>query len=86
MRDSTGRCVVRLGDPTDHEGEVITALDFVVQGIPVTAEDCMTWCPRCKGHFKIIASRRERRHMGKTIAYEGDLTDCGARLISTLRD
>ncbi|MCR6480031.1 PAAR domain-containing protein [Variovorax sp. ZS18.2.2] len=85
MRDADNRPVVRLGDPTDHGGEVITALDFVVHGIPVTAEDCMTWCPKCKGNFRIITPRIGRKHLDKTIAYEGDLTECGARLISTLR-
>ncbi|APW38291.1 hypothetical protein RD110_14745 [Rhodoferax koreense] len=85
MRDADNRRVVRLGDPTDHHGNVITALDFIVQGIAVAAEDCMTWFPKCKGSFRILTLRVGRKHMGKTIAYEGDLTECGARLISTLR-
>ena len=86
MRDADKRPVVRHGDPTDHGGKVIAALDFAAHGIPVTAEDCMVWCPRCKGNFRIVTPRAGRKHMGKTIAYEGDLAECGAKLISTLRD
>jgi len=85
MRDASNRPVVRLGDPTDHGGEVITALDFQVQGRPVTAEDCWTRCPRCAGEFRILPGPSGRRHLGRTIAFEGDLTECGARLVSTLK-
>lgn len=85
MRDALGRPVVRLGDPTDHGGEVITALDMHVHGRPVTAEGCMTRCPRCGGEFRIIPRPSGPRHKGQAIAFEGDGTECGAKLISTLR-
>lgn len=84
MRDSRGRRVVRLGDPTDHGGEVITALDARVHGKPVTAKDCLVRCPRCAGVFRIVPDHTERRHNGRVIAFEGDPTECGARLIATL--
>ena len=85
MRDASGRAVIRLGDPTDHQGEVKTAFNgLTVRGVPVSGEDCMAWCPKCNGEFRLIPSG-PRRHMGKAIAYEGDLTECGAKLISTLK-
>lgn len=85
MRDVDGRRVARLGDSTDHHGCVKTALDgLVVQGVPVAAEGCLVWCPKCGGDFPILVSRDGRRHWGRLIAHEGDLTACGARLMSTL--
>ncbi|WP_295371959.1 PAAR domain-containing protein [uncultured Pseudacidovorax sp.] len=84
MRDSRSRPVVRLGDPTDHGGEVLTALDMIVLGKPVTGEGCVARCPRCGGVFRIVPAHTERRHRGRVVAFEGDLTECGARLISTL--
>nr|WP_081682009.1 PAAR domain-containing protein [Pseudacidovorax intermedius] len=84
MRDSRGRRVVRLGDPTDHGGEVLTALQSIVLGKPVTGEGCVARCPRCGGVFRIVPTHTERSDHGKVVAFEGDLTECGARLISTL--
>jgi hypothetical protein len=34
--------------------------------------------------FAFSAPLQGRSHMGRTIAYEGDLTECGARLLSSL--
>jgi uncharacterized Zn-binding protein involved in type VI secretion len=87
MRDPASRAAVRRGDPTDHGGEVISALDLQVHGIPVAGEGCLTWCPKCKGTFKILPPlNAARRHKGRAIVYDGDLTECGAKLIATLRD
>ena len=85
MRDALGRGVIRLGDPTDHGGKVTTAFrELGVLGIAVAGESCLAWCPRCQGEFRLIPSAG-RRHHGRSIAYDGDLTECGARLISTLK-
>ena len=85
MRDASGRAVVRLGDPTDHGGEVVTALDIQAHGRPVAAEGCRVRCPRCGGEFRIISSRPGPRHKGQTIAFEGDRTECGATLLSSFQ-
>ena len=86
MRDVDGRRVARLGDPTDHHGSVKTAPDgLAVQGVPVATEGCLVSCPKCGGDFPILVSRDGRRHRGRLIAHEGDLTACGARLMPTLR-
>ncbi|WP_219211122.1 PAAR domain-containing protein [Variovorax boronicumulans] len=87
MKDANNRRAIRLGDPTDHGGEVKTALtSILVRGLPVAAEGCLVTCPRCGGDFRILpsASPSPRRHLGQTIAFEDDLTECGARLLSTL--
>jgi len=84
MRDANGRAVIRLDDPTDHGGEVKTAFaGLLALGKPVAGEGCVASCPRCGGDFKIVPSS-SRRHLGKQVAYEGDVTECGATLISTL--
>ncbi|SFM41532.1 PAAR domain-containing protein [Variovorax sp. OV329] len=85
MRDEHGRPAVRLGDTTDHGGEVITALDIHVHGRRVAAQDCLTRCPRCGGEFRIIPRLSGARHKGRILAFDGDLTECGAKLISSLR-
>jgi uncharacterized Zn-binding protein involved in type VI secretion len=84
MRNENGQGVIRLGDETDHGGEVRTALaGLKAMGVLVSGEDCVAWCPKCKGEFRLIPSG-PRRHMGKLLAYDGDLTECGARLISSI--
>ncbi|MDP9902508.1 PAAR domain-containing protein [Variovorax ginsengisoli] len=84
MRDEHNRSVIRLADTTDHGGTVKTAFEGLrVHDRPVAGEGCLVWCPRCKGDFAILPSSSGRRHHGRTIAYEGDLTACGARLIAS---
>lgn len=85
MKDSKNRGVVRLGDKTSHGGQVISASDsFTVLGTPVALDGDSTFCPKCKGTFPITAGASERRHHGSKVAYHGDLTACGATLLSTI--
>lgn len=85
MKDHQGRGVIRLHDKTTHGGEVITACDDMkAMGVPVAVQDNMTWCPQCKGNFKILPENSPRTHHGKAVAYHDDPTECGARLISSL--
>ena len=85
MRDENQRLAVRLGDGTDHGGTVKTALDkMLVLGIPVAGEGCIVSCPRCGGDYRILPSPSGRRHLERTIAYDHDVTECGARLLSSL--
>ncbi len=44
----------------------------------------MTYCPKCKGRFAIKPDEAGARHKGKPYAYDGDITECGARLITSL--
>lgn len=85
MKDSKGRGVVRLGDKTSHGGQVISACDsFTVLGKHVSLDGDTTFCPKCKGTFPIQVSGSERRHNGTKVAYNDDVTACGAKLISSI--
>lgn len=85
MRDQQGRGVIRLGDKTTHGGEVISAAhDFTVLGKKVAVEGDITYCPKCKGKFPVLPKSSTRKHHGKLIAYDQDLTACGAKLISSI--
>jgi uncharacterized Zn-binding protein involved in type VI secretion len=80
-----GRGVIRLNDKTDHGGKVISATSgTTVMGIAAALQDDMTHCPKCKGNFAIKPDGAGARHEGKPYAYDGDVTECGARLISTI--
>lgn len=85
MKNQNGRGVIRLGDKTTHGGEVISAAkDFTVLGKSVALEGDATYCPKCKGKFPIQPSGSTRKHHGKQVAYDEDLTGCGAKLITSI--
>ena len=85
MKDAKGRGVVRLGDKTTHGGQVTSAAnDFIVLGKALAVEGDMTFCPQCKGKFAIRPASGDRKHHGKQVAYHDDVTECGAKLISSI--
>jgi len=80
-----GRGVIRLNDKTDHGGQVISASSgTTIMGVTAANQDDMTHCPKCKGNFAIKPDGAGARHEGKPYAYDGDLTECGAKLITSL--
>jgi len=80
-----GRGVIRLNDKTDHGGQVISATSgTTVMGKVAALQDDMTHCPKCKGNFAIKPDGAGARHEGKPYTYDGDVTECGARLITSL--
>lgn len=80
-----GRGVIRMNDQTDHGGKVTGASSgTVVMGQLAALEGDMTFCPKCKGSFAIKTDRAGAKHEGKHYAYHGDVTECGAHLISSL--
>jgi uncharacterized Zn-binding protein involved in type VI secretion len=80
-----GRGVIRLNDKTDHGGQVISATSATtVMGVDAALQDDMTHCPKCKGNFAIKPDGTGAKHEGKPYGYDGDVTECGARLISSL--
>jgi uncharacterized Zn-binding protein involved in type VI secretion len=80
-----GRGVIRLNDKTDHGGQVISASSgTTVMGVVAALQDDMTQCPKCKGNFAIKPDGAGARHEGKPYAYDGDMTECGARLLTSL--
>lgn len=81
MRDKQGREVARLGDRTDHGGNVVQAADDLThRGRHVALDGHLVECPKCGGTFPIRATG-ERRHRGVRVAFLGDGTACGATLI-----
>jgi uncharacterized Zn-binding protein involved in type VI secretion len=80
-----GRGVIRVEDKTDHGGKVISASSgTIVLGKAAAIKDDITFCPACKGNFAIKPDGAGAKHEGKPYAYDGDLTECGARLISSI--
>jgi uncharacterized Zn-binding protein involved in type VI secretion len=80
-----GRGVIRLNDKTDHGGEVISASSgTVVMGKVAALKEDMTHCPACKGNFAIKPDGAGAKHSGASYAYDGDVTACGAKLISSI--
>jgi len=81
MKDAQGREAARLGDTTDHGGEIIeAAADLSHLGIRVALDGHLVRCPKCKGMFPILATG-SRTHHGRRVAYLGDKTACGATLV-----
>jgi uncharacterized Zn-binding protein involved in type VI secretion len=80
-----GRGAIRLNDKTDHGGQVISATSGTkVMGVIAALQGDMTYCPKCKGNFAIKPGGAGAQHEGKPYAYDGDMTECGARLITSL--
>ena len=80
-----GRGVIRLNDKTSHGGQVISATSqTIVMGIAAAIQDDMTFCPACKGKFAIKPDGAGAKHHARPYAYDGDVTECGARLLSSL--
>jgi uncharacterized Zn-binding protein involved in type VI secretion len=79
-----GRGVIRLGDKTDHGGQVIKATsDTIVMGKAAALAGDVTHCPKCNGDFPIKSNGAGAKHMGRSYAYHDDLTECGAKLIAS---
>ncbi|MBI6851126.1 hypothetical protein BTW15_02355 [Pseudomonas syringae pv. tomato] len=70
------------GDTTDHGGYVINGDQTKrINGFAVAHRGCDVTCP-LHGASKIIGEENDFHIEGYIIALEGDLTSCGARLIS----
>lgn len=74
--------VIRLGDSISHGGNVleVRARHFKVGQIPVACVGDLCSCPR-PGHSGCTSGSRRHRIGGVAIAYEGDVTTCGANCI-----
>lgn len=84
--NSKGRNVIRVTDTTDHGGEVITGADnWSVYGKPVARIGDLVRCPKCLNQtYPIVEGDQTITTHGRQVAFEGHLTACGARLISSL--
>ena len=79
---------IRLGDPTDHGGVVVSvsATQHTVDGIPVARVGDRCSCPR-RGHNNCVIVEGDPHYTldGVPIAFEGHRTSCGARLLASGR-
>lgn len=73
-----------LGDRTSHGGVVVSAdPTWTIDGQPIARIGDMVTCPRCKRVSTIISSRFPTViDLGKPVAYDQDMTDCGAVIYS----
>ena len=86
MLNSNGKAAIRLGDETTHGGKVTTATTrYILHGIAVAQEGDMTHCPKCKGDYAILPTPGSTTHLGKTLAFEGTETACGASLVASFK-
>ncbi|MFY7939896.1 MAG: PAAR domain-containing protein [Burkholderiaceae bacterium] len=86
MFNPSQSAAIRLGDSTSHGGTVISATTlYVLHGIAVAQEGDMTQCPKCKGVFPILPTPGSSISHGKTVAFEGTKTACGASLIASFK-
>lgn len=86
VEDENGRLIIRLGDTTDHGGEVITGADtWTVEGRPVARIGDKVRCPKCDNKiYEIVEGNPKITVFGRPAAFEGHQTSCGAKLISSL--
>lgn len=80
------RNVIRLGDTTSHGGKVLNcaAAHFTVFGLAVACVGDLCSCP-LPGHSACTIVSGDARHLvnGRAIAFENDMTSCGAKLVSS---
>lgn len=80
------RGVIRLNDPTSHGGKVVSAApDSMVMGVAVARKGDRCTCPQ-PGHAHCVIAEGDPGVLidGVPVAFDGHLTSCGARLISTM--
>lgn len=78
--------VIRLGDPTDHGGHVVSGSpSSVIFDKPVARQGDAVTCPK-QGHSNCVIAEGDPEWLvdGKPVALEGHKTSCGATLIATL--
>lgn len=75
---------IRQGDATTHGGTVITASSNLnIYGKTGACMGDMVTCPKCRGTFPIIEGTSSANTFGKSLALDGMMTACGAKLIAS---
>ncbi|WP_201174159.1 PAAR domain-containing protein [Pseudomonas sp. S31] len=78
------KAIVRIGDTTNHGGQVIDAIAHTsLNGRPIAGKGCMVFCPLCKGTFPITEGSATYQVNGVPVALDGMKTACGASLIAS---
>ena len=81
-----GRGIIRIDDTTDHGGRVVKASSgTLVMGKAAALAGDMTHCPQCNGDFVIKADGFGAKNLGRSYAYHDDVTECGAKLKTSLK-
>jgi uncharacterized Zn-binding protein involved in type VI secretion len=82
------KAIIRLGDPTDHGGQVVAsgAPYYLVEGSPIALLGDPCSCPK-RGHHNCVIAEGDPNHLvnGIPVAYAGHKTSCGATLIATIQ-
>ena len=81
-----GKRIVRLGDPSDHGGYMVTASGKMrAKGIVVCNHGDQHVCP-IEGHGTTSVSSTAPRFKvnGNTILRDGDVAGCGARINASI--
>lgn len=79
------RGVIRIGDTTDHGGEVISVAHKPKdEGRPIACIGDLVRCPKCKGTYKIMEGDLTVKIDGIPVAFDGHKTECGAILLSSV--
>lgn len=79
------RAYIRVGDPTDHGGVVISGSStYLIDGKPIARVGDTVTCPE-HGHGPTVITTGDPNTLvdGKPAAREGDLCACGAHLVAT---
>jgi uncharacterized Zn-binding protein involved in type VI secretion len=73
-----------IGDRTSHGGAVVSGDPaWTIDGQPIARVGDTVTCPRCKRKTTIVSSRFPTViDLGRPVAYDQDITDCGAILYS----
>ena len=87
MFNLSDKAAIRCGDATSHGGKVSSASSrYILHGAAVAQEGDMTHCPQCDGDYAILPTPGAATDRGKTLAFEGTATACGATLIASFKD
>lgn len=74
--------IVRLGDQSDHGGEMVSAnANFIVNGIKGCVDGDLHRCPKPGHGTTPVTSTSRTQSNGKGILRVGDEAQCGAKLI-----
>jgi uncharacterized Zn-binding protein involved in type VI secretion len=75
---------IRVGDKTDHGGEVVEGFSFFqIDGKPAAGIGHAVTCPKCSGKHYIVGGVDSFSIGGIAVAIDGMKTSCGATLIAS---
>ena len=75
---------IRVGDKTDHGGEVVEGFPFfLIDGKPAAGMGHAVICPRCSGNHYIVGGVSNFSIGGIAVAIDGMKTSCGATLVAS---